>query len=88
VPPFEEIDAPAQIPWLAKVIGYRIAASGGSAPKTVAELASLLHPSTNPQIDEVIRKEAERRAKDAEGTMLYIHHKQLLQHVLANPVTP
>lgn len=89
VPPFEELDAAAQIPWLAKVIGYRIASTGASSPpRDVPELAALLHPADNPTIDDVIRKEAGRRAKDAEGSMLYIHHKNLLQHVLANPSGP
>lgn len=85
VPPFEELDAPAQIPWLAKIIGYRLASTGAShGPRDVPELAALLHPADNPTIDEVIRKEAGRRAQDAEGSVLYLHHKTLLQHVLAN----
>lgn len=85
VPPFEELDAPAQIPWLSKVIGYRLASTGAvGSPRDVPELAALLHPAENPTIDEVIRKEAARRAKEAEGSALYIHHKTLLQHVLAN----
>lgn len=88
VPPFEELDAPAQIPWLAKVIGYRIASTGGKPPRNVGELAALLHPAENPTIADVIRNEAERRARDAQGTSIYIHHKTLLGHVLANPVTP
>ncbi len=85
VPSFEEIDAPHQIPWIGRVIGYRIASSGGTAPKDVPELAALLHPATNPNIAAAIRNEAERRARDAEGSMLYLHHKALLQHVQANP---
>lgn len=87
VPPFEELDAPAQIPWLGKVIGYRRASTGAGpgSPRDVPELAALLHPADNPTIDDVIRKEAARRAKDVEGSALYIHHKNLLQHVLANP---
>lgn len=85
VPPFEELDAPAQIPWLSKVIGYRLASTGAvGSPRDVPELAALLHPAENPTIDEVIRKEAERRAKDAESSMLYIAHKTLLQKVTAN----
>ena len=55
-----------------------------AASRDVPELAALLHPAENPTIDEVIRKEAARRAKEAEGSTLYIHHKNLLQHVLAN----
>jgi len=85
VPLFEEIDAPRQIPWIGRVIGYRIAARGGNPPKDVPELAALLHPATNPNVAAAIRNEAQRRAERAEGTMLYIHHKNLLQHVLANP---
>jgi hypothetical protein len=85
VPPFEELDAPHQIPWLGRVIGYRIASSGGNAPKDVPELALLLHPASNPNIAAAIRNEAERRAREAEGQMLYINHANLLRHVLANP---
>lgn len=86
VPPFEELDAPAQIPWLGKVIGYRLASAGAQGtPRSVPELAALLHPGNNPTIDEVIRNEAERRAKEAEASMLFIHHRNLLQHVIANP---
>lgn len=85
VPPFEEIDAPHQIPWLGRVIGYRIASTGGTAPKDVPELALLLHPAPNPNIAAAIRNEAQRRAEAAEGTMLYIAHQNLLKHVLANP---
>lgn len=85
VPPFVELDAPHQIPWLARVIGYRIASTGGNAPKDVPELALLLHPASNPTIAEVIRNEAKRRAAEAETTSIYIHHKQLLDHVLATP---
>lgn len=83
-PPFEQRDAVFQIPWIAKVIAYRIADAGGVAPDNVGDLAVLLHPS-NPTIAPYIRNEANRRAHDADGTMLYIHHEQLLQHVLANP---
>jgi hypothetical protein len=85
VPLFEELDAPRQIPWIGRVIGYRIASSGGSAPKNVPELAALLHPSSNPNVASAIRNEAQRRAAAAEGTMLYISHANLLRHVLANP---
>jgi len=86
VPTFEELDAPHQIPWIARVIGYRIAASGAAEPpKSVPELAVLLHKSENPTVTEAIRNEAARRAKEAAGTMLYLHHKNLLQHVLATP---
>jgi hypothetical protein len=85
VPTFEELDAPHQIPWIGRVIGYRIAASGGSPPKDVAELAALLHPATNPNVAAAIRNEAERRAAAAEGQMLYINHRNLLRHVQANP---
>src|SRR4029077_16670805 len=84
VPPFEETDAVHQIPWIARVIAYRIASAGGRAPKDVPELAVLLHPA-NPTITEVIRNEASRRAAEAEGTMLYISHLNLLKKVLANP---
>jgi hypothetical protein len=83
VPRFEELDAAHQIPWIARVIAYRIA-STGTTPQTAGDLAVLLHPE-NPTITEMLRNEAERRATDAEGTMLYIAHHQLLQHVLANP---
>lgn len=84
VPKFEETDAVHQIPWIARVIAYRMAGAGGAAPKDVPDLAVLLHPA-NPTITEVIRNEAKRRAAEAEGTMLYINHSNLLRHVLANP---
>jgi hypothetical protein len=83
VPTFEELDAPHQIPWLARVLSYRIASSGGVPPADVPELALLLHPASNPNIAEAIRNEAARRAHDAEGTSIYIHHANLLRHVLA-----
>lgn len=82
VPPFEQIDAPSQIPWLAKVIAYQVASTGGTPPATVPDLAVLLHQSSNPTITDTIRNEAARRAKEAEGTMLYIHHRSLLRSVL------
>lgn len=85
VPAFEEIDAPHQIPWIARVVAYRIASSGGVAPADVPELAVLLHPSSNPTIVEMLRAEAARRAEEARGKMIYIHHDNLLRHVLANP---
>jgi hypothetical protein len=81
-PPFEQLDAPHQIPWIGTVIAYRVADSGRAPPSTVPDLAVLLHPST-PPIEKVIRAEADRRASDAAGTMLYISHDNLLRHVLA-----
>jgi hypothetical protein len=84
VPLFEQTDAVHQIPWIGKVIAYRIASAGGIGPKDVPELAVLLHPA-NPTITEIIRNEARRRAAEAEGTMIYIAHSNLLRHVLANP---
>lgn len=83
-PAFETLDAPAQIPWIAKVIAYRISSTGRVVPKDVPELAVLLHPAS-PTVTEVIRSEARRRAAEAEGSMLYIHHANLLRHVQANP---
>jgi len=84
VPTFEELDAVHQIPWIAKVIAYRIASTGGRAPRTVPDLAVLLHPSS-PTITAVVRAEAERRAAAAEGTMIFIAHDNLLRKVMANP---
>lgn len=84
VPTFEELDAPHQIPWIAKVIAYRLANAGGTPPTNVGDLAVLLNPS-NPTITDMMRSEGNRRAALAEGTALYIAHKQLLQHVLATP---
>ena len=84
VPTFEELDAPHQIPWIARVLAYRMASTGGAQPLTVGDLAVLLNPS-NPTITEMMRSEGNRRAALAEGTALYLAHKQLLQHVLASP---
>jgi len=85
VPTFEQLDAPHQIPWIARVLAYRMANTGGNdAPTTVGDLAVLLNPS-NPTITEMMRSEGNRRAALAEGTALYLAHKVLLQHVLANP---
>ncbi len=84
VPTFEELDAPHQIPWIARVLAYRMANTGGTAPTNVGDLAVLLNPA-NPTITDMLRSEGNRRAQEAEGTMLYIAHKQLLQHVLATP---
>jgi hypothetical protein len=83
-PPFEQLDAVHQIPWIAKVIAYRMADTGGRAPTTIGELATLLHPA-NSTITAVIRAEAERRANDAKGRQIYIAHDNLLRKVLANP---
>lgn len=86
VPTFEELDAPHQIPWIAKVIAYRLASTGGRvAPTNVGDLAVLLNPISNPTITDMLRSEGNRRAAEAEASMLYIAHKQLLQHVIANP---
>lgn len=84
VPTFEQLDAPHQIPWIAHVLAYRMANTGGAQPTTVGELAVLLNPA-NPTITDMLRSEGNRRAAEAEGTMIYIAHKELLQHVLANP---
>lgn len=84
-PAFEERDAVFQIPWIAKVIAYRVAdTGGGAAPDNVGDLAVLLHP-TNPTLAEYVRREANRRAAEADSTMLYVSHAELLQHVLSNP---
>lgn len=90
VPKFEELSAPQQLPWIARVIAYRIANSGGDAPSSVAELAVLLHPA-NPTITEMLSKEAESRSEQMRSNALYMEHEQLLRHVLAgsrNPYPP
>jgi len=79
-PKFEELAAPQQIPWIARVLAYRIASTGGVVPRTVGDLAVMLNPS-NPTITDMLRTEADRRAEAARGTMLYIQHHQLLQQV-------
>lgn len=84
VPTFEESSAVHQIPWIGKVIGYRISSAGGKAPTTVPDLAVLLHPA-NPTITGVIRAEAERRSKEAERSEIYKFHADLLRRVLSNP---
>lgn len=87
VPTFEEIDAAHQIPWIARVIAYRIANAGGEPPKSVADLAVLLHPA-NPTITEALRNEAERRSEAMRGNALYIEHENLLRQVLAGKPNP
>lgn len=82
---FGVLNAPEQIPWIAQVIALRMADRGGKAPASVADLAVLLHPTSSPTIEQVIRKEAERRAEDARGQSIYLNHDNLLRHVLANP---
>lgn len=84
VPTFEQLDASHQIPWIARVVAYRIASTGGIPPTSVGDLAVLLNPQ-NPTITEMLRAEANRRAADAQGKSIYIYHHQLLEHVLANP---
>lgn len=84
-PPFETRDAVFQIPWIAKVIGARLKETGSSsAPDNVGDLAVLLHP-TNPTLEPYVRKEANKRASDADGSLLYASHEELLRRVLANP---
>jgi hypothetical protein len=83
-PAFETRDAVFQIPWIAKVISYRIASTGGRVPATIPDLAELLHPSS-PELTTYIRSEAEKRAESAKGKMLYIAHDNLLRRVLRNP---
>lgn len=90
VPTFEELDAPHQIPWIARVIAYRTADSGADAPKDVAGLAVLLHPG-NPTITEMLQSEAERRSEEMRSNALYIEHENLLKRVLSgsrNPYPP
>lgn len=79
VVPFETLTAPEQIPWIGRVISYRTA-NTGDVVMSVPDLAVLLAHSQG--VDRVIRAEAERRAERARGTMLYIHHDQLLDSVL------
>lgn len=90
---FGSLEAPEQIPWIARVLSYRMADDGAeprwsdSDPgrqRAVGDLAVLLHPVSSAVIEDVVRKEAARRAKDAQGQSLYIHHDNLLRHVLAN----
>jgi hypothetical protein len=81
VPKFEEIDAAHQIPWIARVIAYRVASSGSSAPTSVGDLAVLLAQPTNPTIADALRNEAERRARVMATSPLYVEHQSLLQRV-------
>jgi len=81
--PFEQLDAPNQIPWIGRVLAFRMAETGGAAPKDVPELASLVSGFSDKQIDAYVRKEAAKRAASAERTTIYQHHKQLLEQVLA-----
>lgn len=82
VVPFETLPAPEQIPWIARVISYRIA-NTGTVVMSVPDLAVLLaHVAGGPNVERVIRAEAQRRADNAQGTMLYIHHLNLLRRVI------
>jgi hypothetical protein len=87
VPTFEELDAPHQIPWIARVIAYRAASSGGAMPTTVEDLAVLLHPA-NPTITEALRNEARQRAAEMKGHALYLEHEILLRHVMQGSQHP
>jgi len=81
VPAFEELNAEHQLPWIARVIAYRTANTGGVAPTSVGDLAVLLMPA-NPTITEIIRNEAERRAAERVSGSMYQYHAALLQRVL------
>jgi hypothetical protein len=87
VPKFEELDAPRQIPWIARVIAYRIADANTEPPGTVPDLAVLLHPA-NPTITEMLRNEAQTRSDQMRSNALFMEHDQLLQHVLAGSRKP
>ena len=84
-PAFETLDAPSQIPWIAKVLAYLIAERGGTPPTTIGDLAAMLHPQSSPVVEQVVRKDAERRADASRGSMLFTAQENLLRHVLATP---
>jgi len=86
-PPFETLDAPEQIPWLSRVLAYRIADTGGTPPATVGDLGVLLFgpPPPSQTVADYIRKQAVKETQRVESSMLFISYANLLQHVLANP---
>jgi hypothetical protein len=82
-----EIDFPAdrelysmtadeQIPWIGKVIAYRIASA--EEPEDVSDLAVILNP-VPAKMEPLLRGEAKRRAADAERTRYYQTHATLLK---------
>lgn len=73
------LPAEEQIPWIGKVIAYRIA-STGATPDDVGDLAVLLNPVPR-KMDAVLRNEAKRRTVEAERTRYYRQHAALLQRV-------
>jgi len=83
--PFEDLPTAAQIPWIGKVLGYLISGQGGRPPTTIADLATMVHPVTNPMIALVIRAEANKRAESSRQTELFKAQDALLQKVLAHP---
>jgi hypothetical protein len=83
--PFEDLPTEKQIPWIGRVLGYLISGKGGRPPTTIADLATLIHPVTNPMINLVIRAEANKRADSSRETELFKQQDALLQRVLAHP---
>jgi hypothetical protein len=86
-PPFETLEAPEQIPWLARVLAFRIADAGGTPPGNVGDLGVLLFgpPEPSPMVASYIRKQAVTETARVEATMIFISYENLLKHVLANP---
>lgn len=82
VVPFATLDAPEQIPWIGKVIAYRIA-NTGNVIMSVPDLAVTLYPPDNARIEKVVRSDAHQRAERARGTMLYLHYLNVLRATLA-----
>lgn len=86
-PPFETLDAPEQIPWIARVLAYRIADTGGTPPGNVGDLGVLLFgpPEPSEMVASYIRRQAPKEVERVEATMIFISYDNLLKHVLANP---
>lgn len=74
------LPASEQIPWIARVLEARMAATGHK-PKTVGELAVMLHRPKSPMVD-MVRIAAEKRAADAKRSAFYLRHLPLLRRAL------
>jgi hypothetical protein len=88
-PTFETLTAPQQFPWLRKVLAYRIADRGGTAPTTLPDLLVLLAPfPEHPRIEAYIRTHALLGQKRAETSTVFLEHEKLLRRVQAAPPRP
>ena len=88
-PPFETLPPAAQFPWLRKVLAYRMADRGGTAPTSLPDLMVLLAPfPAHPKIEAYIRAHALLSKKRAETSTVFLEHEKLLRRVQAAPPRP